>query len=764
MKTRVIQDDPDERSTQGAAPPPLVEPSSLRRPMHLAARMGHWSACHRKKAILGWLAFVLVAFAFGNFVVKQKQIVFETSGPGESGRADTILYEDFKQPAGESVLIQHPELTATEAEFQAAVQDVITRVGGLAAIAKVESPFDAENTGQISGDQHSVVVPLEIAGDSDDAADKIDPVVERVEQVQSAHPDFYIGSFGESTDKAINEAFFEDLTKAGVLSVPLTLIILIVAFGALVAAGIPLLLGLSAVLASMGLVAVWSQFLPMSEAVGAMILLIGLAVGVDYSLFYLKREREERAAGRSEEAALAAAAATSGRSVLISGLTVLVAMSGMFLTGDATFASFAVATMTVVAVAMLGSLTVLPAILSKLGDSVDRGRVPFVHRLRRDDGEGRIWGAIISRVLRRPVLSVVLAGGLLVALAVPAYQLKPANPSIDTYPQNLLTTYNRLKEAFPGTEIGANVVVKAPNVEAAEAQEAIGQLEWRALASGLMNEPIDVDVNTAGTVANVSIPIEGDGTDSTSNQALAALRDEIVPQTVGTLAGSEVGVTGVTAQTKDFEDQLRASAPLVFAFVLLLAFLLLLVSFRSIVIPAKAVILNLLSVGAAYGILVLVFQHGWGKGILGFEFTGGIDPFLPILLFVILFGLSMDYHVFILSRVREGYDGGMSTEHAVTHGIKTTAGVVTSAALVMVGVFAIFGALQAMIYKQFGVGLASAILIDATIVRAILLPASMKLLGDWNWYLPKWLEWLPHLEHGEKLEPVEAPAVPTPSA
>jgi uncharacterized membrane protein YdfJ with MMPL/SSD domain len=758
MKTRIIQGDqsgPEPPSGQRANAP------ELRRSMNFAHRVGLWSARHRKKAIIGWFAFVLVAFAFGNFVVQQKTIVFETSGPGESGRADTILYEDFKQPAGESVLIQNSELTAADSEFQSVVNEVITSVGGLDAIAKVESPFDPENSGQISGDEHSVVVPMEIRGDSDDAEDKIGPVVDRMQEVQSAHPAFYVGSFGESTNKDVNDAFMKDLEKAGLLSVPLTLIILIVAFGALVAAGIPLLLGLTAVLGTMGLVAVWSQFVPMSDAVGAIILLIGLAVGVDYSMFYLKREREERAAGRTEDAALEAAAATSGRSVLVSGLTVLVAMSGMFLTGDATFASFAIATMTVVAVAMLGSLTVLPAVLSKLGDNVDRGRVPFVSRLRRDDGEGRIWGVIINRVLRRPILSVVLAGGFLVALAIPAYQLHAAQPSIDTYPQNLLTTYNRLKEAFPGTEIGASVVVKAPNVEAPEVQEAIGQLEWRALQSGVMNEPIDVDVNPAKTVAVVSIPIEGEGTDSTSNQALAALRDEIVPPTLGALQSAEVAVTGTTAQAKDFNDQMKTNAPIVFGFVLLLAFVLMLVSFRSIVIAAKSVLLNLLSVGAAYGILVLVFQHGWGKEILGFEFTGGIDPFLPILLFVILFGLSMDYHVFILSRVREGYDAGMDTETAVTNGIKTTAGVVTSAAIVMVGVFAIFGTLQAMIYKQFGVGLASAILIDATIVRAVLLPASMKLLGDWNWYLPKWLEWLPHFEHGEKVERVEAPAVPS---
>jgi uncharacterized membrane protein YdfJ with MMPL/SSD domain len=730
---------------------------------HLAARMARWSAHHRKTAIFGWLGLVILLFAV-SIASPMKAIVTETSGPGESGRADTIIYEDFKQPAGESVLIQHTTLTAGSPEFKAAVQSVVDGVSGLDAVAKVESPFDPENTGLISDDQRSVLVPTEIRGEADEASDKIDPVVARVKELQKANPEFTIGSFGESTNKAVTEEFFNDLKKAGLYSVPLTLIILVVAFGALVAAGIPLLLGLTAVLGTLGLVSLISLVLPMAEGVAAIILLIGLAVGVDYSMFYLKREREERAAGRSEEASLEAAAATSGRSVLISGITVLVAMAGMLLTFDPTFASFGVATMTVVAVALLGSLTVLPALLSKLGDNVDRLRVPFVHRLSRRDGEGRIWGGIIDRVLRRPVLSVVLAGGLLVALAVPALQLHTAQPSIDTFPQKFLVTYNRLKEAFPGTEISSQVVVKAPNVEAPAVQEAIGQLEWRAIDSGVMNEPIDVDVNPAKTVAVVNIPIEGDGTDSTSNQALAALRDEIIPPTLGTLADAEVAVTGTTAQAKDFDDQMSTAAPLVFGFVLLFAFVLMLVSFRSIVIPAKAVLLNLLSVGAAYGILVLVFQHGWGKQVLGFEFTGGIDPFLPILLFVILFGLSMDYHVFIISRIREGYDSGMSTEAAVSHGIKTTAGVVTSAAIVMVGVFSIFGALQAMIFKQFGVGLASAILIDATIVRAILLPASMKLLGDWNWYLPKWLDWLPHFEHGEKLEPVETPAVASPGS
>jgi RND superfamily putative drug exporter len=363
-------------------------------------------------------------------------------------------------------------------------------------------------------------------------------------------------------------------------------------------------------------------------------------------------------------------------------------------------------------------------------------------------------------------LWAALSAALLLLIAAPALTLHTAEPGIDTYPQTLgvMKTYNRLQGAFPGTEIPANVVVKASDVTSTEVREAIGELERRAVATELMQQPILVDVNADRTVANVQIPIAGKGNDGPSNAALAALRDDIVPATIGADPDVEVAVGGFAAESKDFNDYMKSVVWFVFAFVLGFAFLLLLFAFRSLVIAAKAIVLNLLSVAAAYGILVLVFQHGWGKQVLGFETTGGIVPFLPIFLFVILFGLSMDYHVFILSRIREAYDRGATTDEAVSHGIKTTAGVITSAALVMVCVFSVFGVLSFMIFKQIGVGLAAAILIDATIVRAILLPASMKLLGEWNWYLPSWLEWLPHLEHGGGSADVEAPPTIAPTA
>jgi RND superfamily putative drug exporter len=741
-----------------------MTPSAPQESHNLAARVGGWSARHWKTAVFGWLALVVAAFAIGG-AVGTKNVDPSTAGPGESGRMDRILDAGFKQPAGESVLIQSRSIHVGDAAFAAAIEDVVARVSKVAAVQNITSPLDPGHAGQIAKNRHAALVEFDIRGDKDDAGDKIGPVLDTVAGAQRAHPGFFIGEFGDaSSAKAVDTLFADDLASAGLFSIPITLIILVVAFGALVAAGIPLLLALTAVFATFGLTALPSHVLPLAREAPAVVLLIGLAVGVDYAMFYLRRVREERAAGQSQRAALDAAAATSGRSVLVSGVTVMVAMAGLFLTGDATFASFGYATMIVVAVAVLGSLTVLPALLSKLGDRVDRLHVPLVGRLRRDDGEGRIWGAIADRVLRRPLLSAVVAGGLLLALAAPALQLRISTPGPEAaFPKSLdiVKTYDRMQEAFPGAALPANVVVKAPNVNAPAVRGAIKRLEQRARESGQMGEPISLDVNKDATVANITIPIAGTGTDPASNKALTELRDEIVPETVGALPGTEAGVTGVTAEWKDQGEQMKSWLPPVVGFVLLFAFGLMLVAFRSIVIAVKAIVLNLLSVAAAYGLLVLVFQHGFGKGLLGFNETAGIAPVVPLLLFVILFGLSMDYHVFIVSRIREAFDRGASMDDAVAHGIKSTAGVVTAAATVMVFVFAIFATLSMLFFKQFGVGLAAAILIDATIVRAVLLPATMKLLGDWNWYLPSWLQWLPTLERRESKAAPEAESAPT---
>ena len=540
------------------------------------------------------------------------------------------------------------------------------------------------------------------------------------------------------------------------------------------AAGIPLLLGITAVAAALGLTALFSHVMRVDESINSVILLVGLAVGVDYSMFYLRRAREERARGLSSADALQAAAATSGRAVLFSGFVVMTAMSGMFFMGSQIFASFGVGTVLVVAIALVGSLTVLPAVLSKLGDGVERGRIPFLARRGANNGESRFWGAVVTAVMRRPILWGGAAVALLVALAIPALSLHTVDSGAQGLPRDLqvMKVYERVQKTFPGGGGPAVVVVSANDVTRPQVVAGIAALRRAALATGRMHEPISVEASRSRKAARVLVPLAGKGTDAASNRALDTLRREVIPATIGKVPGAEAKVTGWTAGSKDFNDTMKAHAPIVFAYVLGLAFVLLLLTFRSIVIPIKAIVLNLLSVGAAYGVLVLIFQKGNLESLLHFKSVGGVTDWLPLFLFVILFGLSMDYHVLILSRVRECYESGMSTDDAVAHGIRATASVITSAAVVMVAVFAIFSTLGMLDFKMMGVGLAVAVLVDATVVRAVLLPATMKLLGDWNWYLPRWLEWLPRLtreapaertpeREPEPAEPETEPKVPT---
>jgi anti-anti-sigma factor len=716
---------------------------------NLAARAAHWSSKHRKKAILGWLACVVV----GLVLVTQlgiEQIPDEDLGSGDSKKADQLLADRFPDRVGEEVLFQgRGEVTARDPRFSEAVREVDRALRRFDYVQEIESPLAPGNRSQFSKDGRSALLTFEIRGDEDQAEEDVTDVLAAVARVQAAHPELRVEEFGgASAGKALSERFEDDFQRAETLSVPITLVILFLAFGALVAAGVPLLLGISAVIITLGLVALISGVLPFSESIFSVILLIGLAVGVDYSLFYIRREREERAEGRSEHGALMAAAATSGRAVLISGCTVMIAMAGLYITGSAEFMSFGTGTILVVAVAMIGSLTVLPAVLSKLGDRIEKGRVPGLHRLRKEEhGESGLWSAIVERVLHRPLLWAVLATALLVVLALPAFRMHTVSSGVQGLPQDLpiVQTYDRIQAAFPGNPLPADVVVTAPNVESPAMRAALTRIRSRAIAGGGFREPVTIAINPDKTVAAMSIPIAGNGTDDTSDAALATMRDEVIPASLEPVAEAEAFVTGITAESVDFNDLMRSRAPLVFLFVLGLAFVLLLVTFRSIVIPIKAIVLNLLSVGAAYGVLVWIFQDGNLEGLFGFESIDGIVSWLPLFLFVLLFGLSMDYHVFILTRVREAFDRGLPTDAAVAHGIKSTAGVVTAAAVVMVGVFGIFATLSMIDFKQMGIGLATAVLIDATIIRGVLLPASMKLLGDWNWYLPKWLEGLPQV-------------------
>jgi RND superfamily putative drug exporter len=770
MKSRIVKNEsqaPKRRRATGSD----ADPASKRK-RNLAASVGGWSARHWKTAVFGWLAFV-VASVFVSISVGTTFIDESSTNVGEARKADRMIDEaGFNLNAqgepiddlGEMVLVQSKARTVDDAAFRAVVRDVERTLHGLPQASKIRSPLDPRNADRVSPDRHSALVVYQPEGTREEAALYIDDHVEAIDQVEARHPGFYVHSAGTSTGKAIDAEIQGGLAKAGLVSIPLTVIILLAVLGALVAALVPLLLGITAVIASTGLIALSSQVVPASESIMEVVLLIGLAVGVDYSLFYIRREREERAAGRSEGAALAAAAATSGRAVLTAGITVLIAMAGMFLSGDETFMSFSVGAMMVVFVAMVGSLTVLPALLGRLGDKIEKGRVPFLHRLRRRDrGESRVWGAVLDRVLRRPVAAVLVSGGVLVALALPTLQLHTAQTGVEGFSSAALVPYERIMDAFPGSPEPAVVAIRADDTTTPALREAIADLRRDALATGEMTGPIDVEVSRDRTVTKVLIPLEGKGTDATSNHALATLRGTVLPETLGGLDGVDYAVTGATAASEDFNASMASSAPKVFGFVLLFAFGLLLVTFRSLVVAAKAIVLNLLSVAAAYGVLVAVFQWGWGENLLDFQSNGGIANWLPMFMFVILFGLSMDYHVFILSRIRESYDRGMSTDEAISHGIKSTASTVTSAAVVMVGVFAVFTLLPMIDLKEMGIGLAAAVLIDATIVRAVLLPATMKLLGERNWYLPSWLEWLPRLDHGQaQPQQVEAPAEPEP--
>ncbi|HVV58550.1 MAG TPA: MMPL family transporter [Gaiellaceae bacterium] len=747
--------------------------------MNLAERAGRWSAAHWKTATIGWIVLVAAAVLIGS-AVGTKSLSDAEQSTGETARAEQMLDQaHFNDPAREAVIVQSTSLNPHDPAFRRTVGSVLTALKRRPEVMRLRSPYAPGNGGQISKDGHSALVQFDMRGDPDSAADRVQPVLDAVAAVQKSNPAFTIQELGDASgEHEIDDTVGKDFTRAEHLSLPITFLILLGAFGAFVAAGIPVLLALSAVLGSIGLSSIVSHVAHASDTTNSVILLMGMAVGVDYSLFYLKREREERRRGLPGREALHRAAATSGQAVLVSGGTVLIAMAGMLLAGNKIFTSLGIGAMLVILVSMIGSVTVLPALLGKLEDRVDRGLVAvlaagfgrllprrarssraltwlttrrtLLQRVKGDRSDSRLWNVALRPALRFPVAAATVSAAVLVVLALPAFGIHTKLPGISDENDKLAVaqTYDRIQAAFPGSTLPADVIVKAPDVTTPAMRAALTRLKHDALATGLMQEPIETRVNAAHTVAEVSVPLAGSGEDGTSMRALAALRNQVVPASVGAVDGAEAAVTGETAGDHDFNVEMKSHAPLVFAFVLALAFLLLLVTFRSIVVPLVAIVLNLLSVGAAYGVLVWIFQDGHLEGPLGFSSNGAITTWLPLFLFTVLFGLSMDYHVFILSRIRELVGRGYSTEEAVAEGIRSTAGTVTSAAAVMVAVFAIFASLSMLDIKQMGVGLAVAVLLDATVVRAILLPATMKLLGTWNWYLPRGLGWLPKV-HGE---------------
>ena len=701
----------------------------------IVERVAGWSARHRKTAVFGWLLLVIAALVIGQRIGTGNVTSYD---PGQAGQAERVLNRPVvQQPAAESVLVQGRTAGQTygqDPEVREAVRQVVAALRARPdAAAGIASPLT--RGGLVSG--RSALVTFNVAGNPGQDDQAVVPAMNAVAAIAARHPGLTIEEAGDaSLDRVTGSITSQDFRKAEVTSIPVSLVLLLVVFGALIAAGIPLLLAGTAVISAISLLAIPGRWLPIGNTTSSIVLLVGMAVGIDYSLFYLRRTREERAAGHDTTEALRIAAGTSGRAIVISGLTVMIALAGLFLTGIDVFSGVAVGTIMVVGVAMLGSLTFLPAILSLLGTWTERGRIPFLGRRRTAAHESRFWGLLARAVVRRPLAWGGVAAAVLLALAIPVFSLHLEDAGIHELPSSVPVVHSLIdiSRAFPGGPEPAEVVVTGSDLGGQQVRDAVAALHADVAAShGAIREPITTAMFGNNQVLVVSVPLAGGGTDNTSVTALGTLRTQVLPATLGKVPGISYSVAGLTAGNHDFDAQLAKTTPWVFAFVLGLAFLLLGTTFRSAYIPALSIGLNVLSVGAAYGLMVLIFQDGHLQGLLGFSAYGGITPWLPLFMFVMLFGLSMDYHVFILSRIREFWLGGASAREAVTAGVSRSAGVVTSAAAIMVAVFSIFATLSLIEFKMFGVAMAVAILIDATIVRGVLLPAGLALLGDRAW-------------------------------
>ncbi|MFY1684625.1 MMPL family transporter [Micromonospora sp. WMMD730] len=712
----------------------------------VTVRLARWSAEHPWRAIALWVVFVAVCFVGGN-AAGLNEATQADQAIGESGHADVIVTSgEFTDPAVENILITPRTGTLDRAAAQAAATDAADRLRQVTGVASVGEPVP-------SRDGAALLMPVTMAGDPETAADRVQPLRDATAAAQTAHPQLRIEQVGgPSINQALDDTLGRDFKRAELLSLPVTLAILIVAFGALIAAGVPVLLALSSVAAAMGLSTLASHLVPATDTTSSVILLIGMAVGVDYSLFYVRREREERAKGRSGLDAVEIAAETSGHAVVVSGFAVIISMAGLMLADDVVFSSLAVGSILVVAVAVTGSLTVLPALLAKLGRWVDRPRVPLLWRLTApragrhgQPARPRFWPAVLRPALRAPRATLIVSVGLLLALAAPALGMKLKFPGMEDLPRTTpaMQAYDRLTAAFPSTGTSHTVAVRAPADQADQVRAALTGLARTAAADPLFapaeadGPKIEVSADRRVSVLEVATPYAS--RDDRSVRSLHELRDDLLPAAMRGIPGVEYAVGGGVAASEDYARHIREKLPLVMAFVLALTFLVMTWTFRSVVVALTSILLNLLSAGAAYGLLVLVFQGEWAQDLLGFTSMGAIVSWLPLFLFVVLFGLSMDYHVFVVSRIREGIRGGRSNADAVAYGITSSAGVVTSAAIVMVAVFAIFASLSTIDMKQLGIGLAAAILLDATIIRAVVLPSVMTLLGEANWWAPRFL-------------------------
>ncbi|MEU6672697.1 MMPL family transporter [Streptomyces sp. NPDC046925] len=710
----------------------------------VTVRAARWSALHPGRAIIGWLVFVVLCLG-GGIAAGMNSATTEDFRVGEAGRAEALATEGGVQlRPTEQILIRAESGPLDAGAADAAVKDITARMKSLPEVASVAAPVR-------SADGRVLRVPVELNGSEQEDQESVPPLRAQTEEAAKAHPGLVIEETGDaSVSKGVDDQRDKDLQFSEAITLPVTLITLAVVFGSVVMVGVPLLLAVTSIMATMGLAMLASHLLPDTGVGMSMILLIGMAVGVDYTLFYLKREREERAraGGRlTSEALVEAAAATAGRAIVVSGIAVIVSTTALFLARDVIFDSLATGTILVVAVAVVSSVTVLPALLVKLGRRAERraaGRLARGKQVRRayGDGEkkpGRAWNALLAPARKRPALTLCLSVLVMLGLALPALDMNLKNPARDSFSREIeaMKGYDRLLEAFPEQRVRHLVVVRADASQAAGVREALRDLDRRAKADPLFSHPSGAPLLRASKDRRTTT-LELNAPHATyskkAEDSLDHLRHDHLPATVGKLPGVETAVTGEVPRGTDYVEHQNQKLPLVLGFLLLMTFAMTVFAFRSVVLGLLGVVLNLLSAASALGLLVLVFQGEWAQELLSFVSLGGISSRVPLFLFVILFGLSMDYQVFVVSRIREAALNGVPTRQAVIEGIGSSAKVVTSAAIVMVTVFASFVMLHILEMKQMGFVLAAAVLLDAFVIRVMILPAALLLLGRATWW------------------------------
>jgi RND superfamily putative drug exporter len=725
-RTVAVSPAPEEGPAVTPSPTPAATPG--RRP--LLVRIARWSATHPWRSLGLWLGLIVVAVVVSS-TVSPRTATSADMAAGSSQRALRLIDEaGLQEPAGESVLVTPSTGRADDA-------GTLDRVAAEAALADARSGMvalpEVAAVGDViwAADGSAALLPVTMRGDPEEASDHVEPLLDVTAAVAADHPDVRVEQTGAaSVDAAVMEVVEEALASAEALSLPVTLGLMLLAFGALIAAAVPVLLALSSVGIALGLYAAVSHLVPDMGSVANMVLLIGMAVGVDYSLFFVKRQREERQRGLGPVDAVEVAAATAGHSILVAGVAVIVSVSALLLVGNVIFSGLAVGAIMVVAVAMLGSLTVVPAVVGRLGRWVDRPRVPLLWRLAARTRPGSISGRLVAPVLRRPGVALAVSGVVVLVLAAPALTLRMEEPGIDQLPDGIaaVEALERVQADFPSEGDEVIVVAQAPSTaEAASVEGALGTLAAEAEASGLVAPGAEVQAAADGRTFELLLPTpEAAGTEASAD-ALELVRADLGPRLLDGLEDVRWETAGGEAESRDATDQQSSAMPWVIGAVLLFTLVVMGVTFRSGGIAVLTLVLNVASVAVAFGVLALVFQHGWAEGLLDFESNGTVTPWIPIFLFVVLVGLSMDYHVLVLSRIREAAAAGAAPRDAIAAGIRQTAGPVSMAAVVMVSVFALFAFGSLIEMKQMGVGLAVAILVDATLVRIVMLPALLAL-------------------------------------